>query len=592
MDFFKKFLANVLPVNSIIKFMIKQFLSSYLIIKENDLQEKENEDSGRKNLIDINDLELNVSNINQQHLLHSPIKLLKGELGKFSLDITDENKLIITIEDVSLDFMPLFNYYKKYQKTLFNMETTKKNESNNNEQENKNQPGTNTTQNQQPISQNIYMLNMCNKLLTNLEINIRNISVKIFTYEINEKFIENPVFSLFIMNINMFKSENNEKKESITDPTTNLTYEELFLNNLNIEVDKLCLKVDQNLNSKDNKEFKIIKEFCNNQKITKEQSEKITSFFISYNTIFAMNYKKGPCLSLKISTKPKIKKYKENGEQKEKVVEDMDLTIDIFEAESIITPKQLFDIQILSQISNFIFTLNKIRSNKEEEKKKNVNKVENKKEEDKLENDKVEEDKEGEEKTEDSTSSSGVFSKNKIIEEDGIDEGEENNKIDFKISNNPIQNDDNKDNEKENDKDPDQNKDDKENKTEVLGREISKFNIRMNCKRIIMILLENNNNESIPKLFSFLMEDEIITKKKNMKNINNSDIDFEGSNESFESYYCYFEDNIIFLKIENISSLNTSIEISSIIFEYIKANIKSENQQKKESKEKTLLKVP
>ena len=137
MDFFKKFLANVLPVNSIIKFMIKQFLSSYLIIKENDLQEKEDEESGRKNLIDINDLELNVSNINQQHLLHSPIKLLKGELGKFSLDITDENKLIITIEDVSLDFMPLFNYYKKYQKTLFNMETTKQNESNNNEKENK-----------------------------------------------------------------------------------------------------------------------------------------------------------------------------------------------------------------------------------------------------------------------------------------------------------------------------------------------------------------------------------------------------------------------------------------------------------------------
>ena len=592
MDFFKKFLANVLPVNSIIKFMIKQFLSSYLIIKENDLQEKEDEESGRKNLIDINDLELNVSNINQQHLLHSPIKLLKGELGKFSLDITDENKLIITIEDVSLDFMPLFNYYKKYQKTLFNMETTKQNESNNNEKENKSQPSTTSTstaQNQQPLSQNIYMLNMCNKLLTNLEINIKNISIKIFTYEINEKFIENPVFSLFIMNINMFKNENNEKKESITDPTTNLTYEETFLNNLNIEVDKLCLKVDQNLNSKDNKEFKVIKEICNNKKITKEQNEKITSFFISYNTIFAMNYKKGPCLSLKISTKPRIKKYKENGVEKEKVVEDMDLTIDIFEAESIITPKQLFDIQILSQISNFIFALNKIRANKEEENKKNENKIENKKEDDKEEEDKAEDNKEEDEKAEDSTSSSGVFNKNKIVEEDGMDEGEENNKIDFKINDNLIQNDDDKDNEKENDKDNDQNKDIKENKMEVLGREISKFNIRMNCKRIIMILLENNNNESIPKLFSFLMEDEIISKKKNMKNINNPDIDFEGSNESFENYYCYFEDNILFLKIEKISSLNTTIEISSIIFEYIKTNIISQNQLKKDSKEKTLL---
>ena len=582
MDFFKKFLASVLPVNSIIKFMIKQFLSSYLIIKENDLQEKENDYSGRKNLIDINDLELNVSNINQKHFLQSPIKLLKGELGRFSLDITDENKLIITIEDVSLDFMPLFNHYKNYQKTIFNMETASQNESNNNEKENKGQPGNSPTPNQQPVSQNIYMLNMCNKLLTNLEINIKNISVKLFTYEINEKFIENPVFSLFIMNINMFKNENKEKKESIIDPATHLAYEETFLNNLNIAVDKLCLKVDQNLNSKDNKEFKIIKEFCNNKKLTKEQNEKITSFFISYNTIFAMNYKKGPSLSLKINTKTRMKKFKENEQEKEKVVEDMDLTIDIFEAESIITPKQLFDIQILAQISNFIFTLNKNSATKEKEKKKKKIKVDNKIEEDK-EEDKIEND-----NTEDATSSSGVFSKNKMIEEDGVEElEEENNKIDFKISNNIFQNDDDKSSEKE--KDNDKDEDIKENKMEVLGREISKFNIRMNCKRIIMILLENNNNESIPKLFSFLMEDEIISKKNNMKNLKNSDLDFEESNESFENYYCYFEDNILFLKIEKISSLNTKIEISSIIFEYIKVNLMSQNQPKKESKEKTLL---
>ena len=118
MDFFKKFLKNVLPVNQIIKFIIKQFLSSYLVIKENDLEEKPQENSGLKNLININDLELNVSNINHEHLLHSPIKLLKGNLGKFSLDITEENKIIISIEDVSMSLMPLFNYYKKYQETI------------------------------------------------------------------------------------------------------------------------------------------------------------------------------------------------------------------------------------------------------------------------------------------------------------------------------------------------------------------------------------------------------------------------------------------------------------------------------------------
>ena len=115
MDLLTKIITNVVPVNQIIKFIINKFLSSYLIIKENDIEERIQENSGLKNLININNLELNVANINQEYLLHSPIKILKGKLGRFSLDITTENKIIITIEDASIDLMPLFNYYKKYQ---------------------------------------------------------------------------------------------------------------------------------------------------------------------------------------------------------------------------------------------------------------------------------------------------------------------------------------------------------------------------------------------------------------------------------------------------------------------------------------------
>ena len=126
MDFLKRFIKNVLPVNQIIKFIIKQFLSSYLIYNEKDIEEKVQPETGLKNLINIEDLELNVSNINNKHLLHSPIKLLKGKFGKFILDINDDNKIIVTIEDVSLDLMPIFNFYKKYQETIFNMEETKK----------------------------------------------------------------------------------------------------------------------------------------------------------------------------------------------------------------------------------------------------------------------------------------------------------------------------------------------------------------------------------------------------------------------------------------------------------------------------------
>ena len=586
MDFLKKFLANVLPVNQIIKFIIKQFLSSYLVIKENDLEEKPSENSGLKNLININDLELNVSNINHEHLLHSPIKLLKGKLGRFSLDITDANKIIITIEDVSIDLMPLFNYYKKYQETIFNMEKTKEKVQIESEKENKNMAGGIEDPNKQknPKNQNNYMLNMANKLLTNLEINVKNISVKLFTYEISEKIPENPVFSLFIMNVNIYKDEKNKKKESIIDPNTNQEFEDTFLNNLVIEVDKLCIKVDQNKNNKDNMEFKEIRKFCNNKNLTKEQEERILGFFIAYNTIFAMNYKKGSCLRLKLHTKPRIVKYKEIEEEKKvekkKIIEDMNIEIDIFEAESIITPHQLFNIQILYQISNFIFTLNKNTSSKEKEEKENekkfkINKIpENN---DKEKEKEKEKDKENEENI---PSSSGIFNKNKNNDNDKNDFSnlDNNLKMSFMLNNNKEEN-------KKEEKD--------EKKKDILGHEISKINLTMNAKRIILVILENNNNESIPKLFSFLMEDEIKNKTKNKKVENSTLLNFDKSNESFENYYCYFEDNLLFLKIENITSINTeentSISVSSLITEYIRDASKQANIN--DNKEKTNLKM-
>ena len=132
MDLLKTIISNVIPVNQIIKFIIKQFLSSYLIINENDMEEKIQENSSNKNLININDLNLNVSNINYEYFLNSPIKILKGKLGRFSLDITPENKIIITIKDASMELMPIFNNYKKYQETIFNMQQE------NNEEKSKN----------------------------------------------------------------------------------------------------------------------------------------------------------------------------------------------------------------------------------------------------------------------------------------------------------------------------------------------------------------------------------------------------------------------------------------------------------------------
>ena len=580
MDFLKKFITNVIPVNQIIKFIIKQFLSSYLIIKENDLEEKVQQNSCIKNLININNLELNVSNINHEHLLHSPIKLLKGILGRFSLDITDENKIIITIEDVSIDLMPLFNHYKKYQETIFNMEKTKQLVQKESEEENKVMAGLsdkNSQNNQKPQNNNNYMLNMANKLLTNLEINIKNISVKLFTYEISDKIFENPVFSLFIMNINIYKNEKEIKKENIIDPKTNLLFEECFLNNLIIEVDKLCLKLDQNKNEKDIYEFAQIRKLCNNKVLSKDQEERILKFFIAYNTIFAMNYKKGPCLKITLNTKPRKEKYKEIIEEKEvekeKIVEDMNVQIDIFEAESIITPHQLFNIQILSQISNFIFTLNKNTPNKEDEENEKEMKKNTKK-------NNSESGKEVKSDDDEENSSSEVFGKD-------FDDGDE--KLDLKLSFIDGV-------EKKEIKEKTNLSKEIEKKTEILGHQICKLNLSMNAKRIILVILENNNNESIPKLFSFLMEKEIENAKNKgvYKNSQNSTlINFNKSNESFENYYCYLEDNLLFVKIENINSTNTSINttinVSSVIAEYIKS-IKPDEKINDE-KEKTNLKL-
>ena len=605
-------------MNQIIKFIIKQFLSSYLIYNEEDLEEKAQDDSGIKNIINIQDLKLNVSNINNKHLLHSPIKLLKGKFGKFILDINDDNKIIVTIEDVSLDLMPIFNFYKKYQETIFNMEETKKQTMIEAEKENKAASGNkdnpqNVNKNTQPTN-NSYMLNMANKLLTNLEINIKNVSMRLFSYEISEKLMENPTFSFFIMSINIYKNENIKKEPALTDPNTYQTFEKSFLDNLVIDFDKLCLKLDNNTNNQDLKDFAEINKFCskNGKNLTKEQENKILNFFINYNTIFAFNYKKGPGLSIKLNTVARIEKYKEmekdEEKEKQKIVEDMNVEINIAEVESIITPHQLFNIQIMSQISNFIFTLNKNTPNKQEEKeKKTVSNTDNKKEKKEEKPDKADKADKADKKDNNSDSKkeeeqnskfSLIFKKYNEKKDDNEISNEKEDEIeDINNKDNLIDNKNNIQNinvsliqkpekiEKE--------KKEEIKKTEVLNHELSKFNITMNCKRIVFVALENKDNESIPKLFSFLMEDEIISMQKNLptnkkkENIKPLDyIIFGEENSSFENYYCYFEDNLLLFKIDNINSVNTCINVNSVLAEYIQPIMESENKINKNEQNK------
>ena len=606
MDFLKKFIKNVLPVKPIIKFIINKFLSSYVIYSEKDLEEKVQPETGLKNFLSINDLELNVPNINNKHLLHSPIKLLKGKFGKFDLDIDDDNKIIVNIEDVSLKLMPIFNFYKKYQETIFNMEEQKKQTKKEAEEENKkasgNQDPNQNTKNDNQSSNNSYMINLANKLLTNLEINIRNISVKLYTYEISEKIIENPVFTFFILNISIYKDEKGVKNNiNLIDPNTKLPFEKSFLDNLVIDFDKLCLKLNNNDKQKDIQDFAEIKNFCKNKKkLTKEQENKIVNFFIDYNTIFALNYKNGPCLSIKLNMTPKIEKFKINETEKEKIVEDMNVEINIAEVESIVTPNQFFNIQIFSQISNFIFTLNKNTPNKfeENENKKVVYQSKSKEKIDKNEKDS------------DSDSIKDKDKDDKIENDDDLDEEKEKSKFSLMFDKSDNNEEEEKEDEDKNNLKNDNNKyeqsvnmsyipkqekvdiaKEEPKKTDVLNHEIEKFNIAINCKRVVVVALENKDNESIPKLFSFLMEDEIISKKKNLPSNKEGKVPMENTlfgkaNSSFENYYCYFEDNLLLFKIDNIKSINKCISISSILAEYIQPIDDTVNFNEKKEKQK------
>ena len=449
MDFFKKLITNVatniVPINSIIKFLIKTFLESYLIFDEKEIEEKVESDTGLKNIINIDDLGLNVSNINNKHLLHSPIKLLRGKFGKFKIDLDEDNKIIITIEDVSLELMPIFNFYKKYQEKIFNMEEEKKQTKIQAELENKKASGNivqnNKINNQNPKTNNNFLTNLGNNLLNKLEINIRNISIKLYMYEIDDKVVDNPVFTFFILSICVYKNKSENKNEiNIIDPETKKPFEKSFLDNLVIDFDKLCLKLNNNVKQKDFQDFAEIKNFSKKQKnnLTKEQENKILNFFIDYHTIFALNYKKGPCLSIKLNLTPRMETYNLNNIETKKIVEDMNIQIDIAEVESIVTPNQLFNVQIFTQISNFIFILNKntpkkvgendnkkvVYKNKTNDNNKDKDNNKNKDKSEKISNDEdLEEEKEEKEKSKFSL----MFDKEDKAEEDKEKNDDENN---------------------------------------------------------------------------------------------------------------------------------------------------------------------
>ena len=250
----------------------------------------------------------------------------------------------------------------------------------------------------------------------------------------------------------------------------------------------------------------------------------------------------GPSIKININTN--VRKDNEG-----KLVENMNLDINLEEIEFIISPQQLFNIQILTEISKFIFILNKHTSIDGKE-NKNINK--NNKNDISNTNNETE------------TRNSGVFEAIKNENKNCSDM-----RLSFEIPKNDEANNEN-------------NEENKEQNFDILGHVFSEYVYIFNCKRISGIILENKNCEIIPKLFSFLFQQSISSNSNTISSIE--------SYEFLENYFSYFEDNFFLFNINNIvSKNNNNLSFNKIIFEYVQPNKKIEKEPEKNTNNKNIM---
>ena len=325
-----KGINNYIPLREFLNYIFKTVLSDFLIVNNLNIENIEN-DISSNSFLNLTNLELNTSNINANFLTNSPIKLIFGKIGKLTISILENNKVLISIEKLIIRLMPLFN--NRYYSNLSNIKNTKANlpkDAKNNEKKN-----------EEKEKKGNMINNIINGLLNNIEINITNICCHIMSYETisNDINLDNPVFSFYILN---FKCCNNKNVKN-----------NFFLNGMNCSINYICMKVDKNLNSTDEKNFMKL----NPNKIDDNFYEEIYNFFLNENTIFGINYKINPSILMTFTKK-------ENDD-------DLKIIINIERLEFILTPIQLFYIRIFSQIIGSIFRAkkNKNKVMKEEEKK-------------------------------------------------------------------------------------------------------------------------------------------------------------------------------------------------------------------------------
>jgi hypothetical protein len=280
---FGRFINKLWPLKEFLNYIFKKTLGDYIM---NDLDLNKIEVEIKNNtFISLQNLELNAFEINRKHLQSSPIKMLEGRINRLDLIVSKE-KLEIKIEEVFILLMPVFdeekfNHNNLGKKIIY----TSQSES---EQENS------------------LVSNLINSALANLEVSVKNICVKILTYEAFNNSRDNPTISLFIGKIEYRKNkyEEDEEKCSTTEfknkrdkilnfdeknyleknsSPKNSTNDKLFFFNKQILFDKICVKIDRNIKKDESTFFNICK--LNDEKL-------LFNFFCDNSTImcFSMNY--------------------------------------------------------------------------------------------------------------------------------------------------------------------------------------------------------------------------------------------------------------------------------------------------------------
>jgi hypothetical protein len=219
----KLFMDNFWPLKQFLNYIFKKTLGDYIL---NDLNLEELEVGIKNNYsITLTNLKLNAYEINRKHLKNSPLKMLDGFIKKFDL-ILDKENLQIKIKDVHILLMPVFNVDKLNTAT-----NTKKDDHNNT---------SNSTTNESV--ENSLIAGIINSALSNLEVSITNISVKILSYEVNSNDQDNPTFSIFLSKIEYNKQNTNLVQ---IDNNSEEKVEKSFFYGKRLLLDKFCIRLSK-----------------------------------------------------------------------------------------------------------------------------------------------------------------------------------------------------------------------------------------------------------------------------------------------------------------------------------------------------------